>query len=379
MKKAAFAALAAALALLLTGCGGGTLLPYAREMADMAMLRAMGLDAGEGRVELTVSTGRRSGGFDGERKDALVLSAGGKSIASACLAVQGLGDSYVFYGYVDQLLLGEELARQDITRALDYLLQSPELDLGVQLWTVRGSTARQALQNAGDGGAARRLSQLQTDGELGAAGISRTAGEVLTALADGGSTYLPVLDLVSAEEGDGGEGAEMVLRSGGYGVVRQGRLVCFLTGDAALGLELLEGHGAGRIADVELPGGVRASLRVDGTNLKCKAVFQGEELTGLEVLCTVEARVLQSGQVLKEDELEQLRRELERLEGERVVRALELSQYWDADFANLRRRAGLSDPAHWAAIRAQWEELFRSLDIRVEVRCGVERPAGTAG
>lgn len=107
-------ALALAGMLLLSGCSA-TLLPYAREMGDMALLRTMGVDAGEGdyQVEVTVSTGKRAYGLQGESQPSLVLSAQRESLSAACLAMQGLSDSYVFYGYVDQLLLGEGLIQAE--------------------------------------------------------------------------------------------------------------------------------------------------------------------------------------------------------------------------------------------------------------------------
>ena len=123
-------ALALAGMLLLSGCSA-TLLPYAREMGDMALLRTMGVDAGEGdyQVEVTVSTGKRAYGLQGESQPSLVLSAQRESLSAACLAMQGLSDSYVFYGYVDQLLLGEELSKRGVWPVLDYFAQDVELGL----------------------------------------------------------------------------------------------------------------------------------------------------------------------------------------------------------------------------------------------------------
>ena len=93
---------------LASGCGKAAL-PYAREMGDMALLRTMGVDAGEaaGQVRVTVSTGARAAGLQGEGQPTLILSALGDSLSGACRSLQGLSDSYVFFGYVDQLLLGE--------------------------------------------------------------------------------------------------------------------------------------------------------------------------------------------------------------------------------------------------------------------------------
>ena len=126
---------ALALCLLLCGCDG---LPRAREMGDMALLRTMGVDGDGQSVSLSVSTGPRAKGLQAEGQPALVLSAKGDSLSSACLSLQGQSDSYVFFGHVDQLLVGEELARQGLTELLDYLERDVELRLSSRLWLIRG-------------------------------------------------------------------------------------------------------------------------------------------------------------------------------------------------------------------------------------------------
>lgn len=356
---------------MLTGCSGRGWLPYAREMGDTALLRTMGLDGDGERVELTVSTGSRSGG-----QEALVLSAFGDSIPAAALAVQSLGDSYVYYGHVDQLLLGEEVAVRGMDRVVDYLAREAELGLGVQLWVVRGGTAGQAIRTAGSRGVPGRLAQLNTDSELGAANISRSAAELMTVLARGGSTYLPALELLSAREGDGGEGGEQTLVPNGYAILRQGKLVCWVDDETARGIELMEERAFGQVADLTLPDGTEVSLTVDEVHTGCRPVFRREELTGLDVTCTLSARVAQTGRRLNESDLQQLQQHLERMEGERMVQALELGQYWDADYLGLGRRAQMAHPDRKNAVQEQWEGAFRSLDIRVEVHGTVERSFG---
>lgn len=356
---------------LLTGCGDRALLPYAREMGDTALLRTVGLDTWEDGVRFTVSTGSRSG-----EQEALVLSASGPSIPAAALAVQSLGDSYVYYGHVDQLLVGEAQAVRGLTDLVDYLAREPQLGPGVQLWAVRGASAGQAIQTAGSRGVPQRLEQLRTDGELGAANLSRTAAQLMTVLARNDSTYLPALELLSAREGDGGEGGEQTLVPNGYAILRRGKLVCWTDPEVSRGLELMEGQVFGQVADLTLEDGTGVSLTLERARTGVRPVFRGEELTGLEVTCTLTARVAQAGRRLKGSELEQLRKRLEQMQGERIVRALELGQYWDADYLGLERRAQLARPDRKAAIQEQWEQAFRTLDIRVEVTAALERSSG---
>jgi len=233
-----------------------------------------------------------------------------------------------------------------------------------------------AIRTAGSQGVSERLAQLNTDSELGAANISRSAAELMTVLARGGSTYLPALELLNAREGDGGQSGEQTLVPNGYAILRQGKLVCWVDDETARGIELMEEQVFGQVADLTLSDGTRVSLTVDKVRTGCRPVFRDEELTGLDVMCTLSARVAQTGRRLNETDLEQLQQHLERMEGERMVQALELGQYWDADYLGLERRAQMARPDRKSAVQEQWEEAFRSLNIRVEVHGTVERSLG---
>ena len=60
-------ALAAGCCLLLSGCGGLDLLPYARELEGMALMRTLGVDAAAEGVAVTASTDAGEDG--GERAE----------------------------------------------------------------------------------------------------------------------------------------------------------------------------------------------------------------------------------------------------------------------------------------------------------------------
>ena len=201
--------LAAVTALLLAGCSG---LPAAREMGDMALLRTLGVDPSPAGVAVTGSTGPRAKGLQGDGEPALTLAADGASLSGACLAMQGQSDSFVFFGYVDQLLLGEKLAEEGVRSVLDYFSRDAELGLGAQLWLVRSGSAREALSAGGEKGLDSRLETLQNDSEMGIANLTRTAGEVYTDLLELGSAYVPAL----SPAGEGGA----VLTERGYGVLK---------------------------------------------------------------------------------------------------------------------------------------------------------------
>jgi len=335
---------------LLTGCDH---LPYPREMGDMAPLRTMGVDKAGEKVSLTLSTGPRAQGLQGERQPALTLSAEGETLSAAALSLQSQSDSFVFFGYVDQLLLGEELAGEDVRPVLDWFARDLELGLGAQLWVVQGREAASAVKAGGDEGTDSRLETLEHDGEMGVAAIPRRAGEVYTDLLELGAAYVPALIP--------GGGEESTLLEGGYAILKDGALVGYLKGEGARGLELLAGEAAAHILAVELPQG-RVTVRVTSSAFRSRFGENGLELSG-----RVSARLVEHRRLLTPEEREQLREEVALREGARIRTALTQLQVWGADCLGLGARAGLTDPAKWSALRGDWPREFARQEPTVEL------------
>lgn len=339
--------------LVMSGCGS---LPVPREMGDMALLRTMGVDSQEGELLVTVSTGPRARGLQGEQQPALMLSAQGRTLSAAVLSLQGLSDSYVFFGYIDQLLLGEELARQGVEPVLDYFARDVELGLGAQLWLVRETTAGEAVRSGGDEGVEGRLSTFQTDGEMGISAITRTAGEVLSDLMERRTAYVPALMCTQ-------EGEAVSLRESGYAVLKDGALAGFLDGEAAKGLELLAGREGGDVLEVELSGETVA-VRLGRTKTSCRWSDAGDTI---QVTCRIQARLAEYCQPLSREELELADRQLEEQERTRIQAALKQMQAWGTDCTGLGARAALASPGQWGPQLDAGQFSEQAIEVEVQV------------
>lgn len=358
MKKQLAAPLA--VCLLLTGCSH---LPVAREMEDMALLRTVGIDRAPGGVAVTGSTGPRARGLQGEGEPALKLSAERESLSAACLAMRGQSDSYVFFGYVNQLLIGEDLAKEGVQPVLDYFVRDAELGLGAQLWLVRGASAREAVSAGGGAGVDSRLETLQHDSKMGLASHTRTAGELYTDLLELGSAFVPAL----TPESDGAA----VLTEQGYGVLRGDRLAGFLDGEAAKGLELLAGGPSADIVEAELAG-QRVSVKITSARTGSRLEFQGNTPSALRLTCKIEARLAGYGGRLTEEELDQLQRQIEARERSKIEAALARLRELHSDCAGLGAKAAMVCPARWQNIQADWSGWFSRLPTDIKVQINLE-------
>lgn len=317
--------------LLLTGCRRyAGILPYAREIEDMELMRTLGVDrAGAEQVAVTAS-----GGSSQEETEVVFGRAG--SISSAVLALQGEGASYLYFGHVTQLLLGEELARQGVLPPLDYVLRDVEMRLETALYLVREGTAAEAITAAAaDGSATDRLEALADDAGLTAGSMPRTVKDVLADLDRQGASFAPA---VLADRG---------LTAAGYGVLKDGALVGWAEGEAALGVNLIFGRVDADVVEVTAPDGSRAALRVVGAAASVRPVWEGDTLAGLQVHCEVEANLAEGTAMPDESVLTALEEALARTEAQRMAQALELSRTLDADYLGLR---------HSAASRAPWHK-----------------------
>ena len=301
------------LLLCLTGCGRG--LPQPREMGEIALMRTMAVDAGEnGGIRVTVSSGEEEG---------QTCSAQRATVAGACQAVRAQGENAVFLGHVERLLLGEGLcAAGGVIPTLQYFSRDEELGLGAQVWLVRGEAQQEAAF-------------------AGTSGLKRTAGEVLGDLVEDGCTFVPVV-------------------GGGYGVLSAGGLQGVLTGEEALGLELLQGHALEELVELE-----NGAVEVDSATLTCIPVAQGARIVGLELDLRLTTH-LEEAQSVELDPY--YYKEAVAAQAEQWVKAaVERAQREGLDFPGLCRRAGASRPELWKEIRSQREAQFS--DWTISVRC----------
>jgi hypothetical protein len=332
-------------ALLLSGCAA---LPVPQEMGEMALLRTMGVDAAEEGWSVAVSTGAQA---DEEVVEALALSVHSASLSGAALAIQGASDRTVSFGHLDQLLVGEELARRGVVPVLDYFVQNVELGLGTNLWVVRGSEACAAVDQGGQDGVERRLTTLQTERVR-----ARTVGEGYADLLELGATYLPALVL---EEGQG-----ETLREGGYAVLKGETLAGFLTEEQAQGLELLAGGALADVLEVELDGR-QVAVRVTASQVRSR--FRSAE-GGLSLHCQVTVRLAEHHGALSQNEREQVQAEIEARERERILSALTQLRAWEADCLGLGAKAALTAPGIWSGVQSDWLRVFGALEPEVAVQ-----------
>lgn len=376
MSRAQWLLLAAAACAALAGSAPLDALPYAYEIEDTVLLRTLGVDVGTQSLDgvgVTASSGERPAVGDSPGQAGVVLSAQADTVSAARTMMQSYGKDELFFGDVEQVVVGEGLAQRGLDDLLALMARDPELRLEARLWVVRGGSASDVLFGGKEsGGVDDRLDAMESNADQGAATLPRTAREALVDLARSGTTFLPALAQGPSRPGDGAEG-DTTVSTAGYALFRDGALCGWAAGEEAHGIHLLLGRADGGLLECAAPDGARVALLLTGVRTGYTPIFRGGALAGLEVKCKVEARLaeVRGGDALSREELAWLEAETARLCRTRMETALSHSRALEADYLNLRQRAALSAPWRKDELEQDWEEDFPGLTFTVNVQVKV--------
>ncbi len=330
--------------LFLSSCS--SYLPQAQEMGNMALLRSFGIDRGE-TWKVTVSTGQQRKGSTQE--EPIILSGEALTLQGACREIANYTEDYVFFAYVDQLILGEELAKTGIYSAVNYFATDDQLSLGAGLWITLGE-AETLISSATEEGTGEHLQTLTEESNLGIAGITRKVGEVLADLHSQGASYVPIL--VPTEKD--------VLTEGGYGIIVEDKLVTIFQGEMACGLSLLESHP--QLVELTLPEGTYAVEIKEISRKICPLWSQSGELSSVEVFLDIQGKVVEEPLTPREDIGSHLEKYLANIAQSTLVSLQEEK----ADVLNFQGAIAFSSPIKFSQL--EWDGLFSQLETKTTVK-----------
>lgn len=414
MKKIIASLLIITAIMPMSGCTkGGALFGSYRDIAQMQIIETVGVDSEDGGITVTMSS--RGGG-----DKAVIVSRTGASITEAMDDAQEYsGKEYLFYEHASNIVIGQDTAESGLAGILDYIERSPSMLLGVELYVVKGDTAKALLTepSVGDGGVSETLNTLKLLVEQKGRSAALSCGETAGNLASSGSSLICAVELVPADDvvedgkpsaGKGGKSDEAgeesgesessgettgmaeegggdppgenssqgaVVVSAGYGVIKDARLVCFIEGDTARGVNVLLGKLGGGAITLDTPSYGTAALSPGKCEMKYEPLWDKDGgLSGIAVNIKLQAGLVSSGNTADAIDgayLSALEDELGRTVTGWVSEALELSVREGADFLSLGAMARRDDPVKFSQI--DWPSTFENMKFEISTESVIER------
>ncbi|MCD7760168.1 MAG: hypothetical protein LUH16_00090, partial [Clostridiales bacterium] len=368
--------------LLLSG-SSSDLLPWARDISQVKLVRTMALDVGdEDLIQVTLSGGLQRQDQEGSDPMPLLLSRQGLTVFGSVQALQTESDGYVEMGHLSDCVIGEALSGEGIEGLADFLERDFSMRLGTRLFLLTGDTGENALRMTSSKTTALtdRLEAISQNRTYGGKDWPFTVRAYLAETEDNGVALLPVLELADNPDYDPegqGEQPEKEIHLTGLAYLTDQKLTGVLTGEESRGASLLSGWDQLDRFQVELPNGTVAGIRLVLSQCRWEPEFdetgrltavtarvevQGElnELTGwADLTDTAVLDALEEGFLGQVEALAQS--------------ALDRSQADGADFLHIRRQLVFQCPTHSARLLERWEEWFPTVTLRAEAEGKVER------
>ena len=255
-----------ALALLLSGCGGGRGI-YAnyRAIEELQTVQTLGLDQDEqGR---TVALAGMS--TSGEEPSAILRRSGD----SLLLAIRSLEDytdrGQLFFAHTRYVLLGRARAEAGLGPLLDYTEREPLTRMGASLFVLKNGTVEDLLAEVGDGNKiSDMLESVRRNTELWAGSHVTDLRGTAVALSEYGAALVCALTVSPTEDSVLSEGPAKIPVPDGYGIIKGDTLVGFLPAEQGESLGFLLGYPGVVNRRVPVEGGGSVTLALHGAGVE---------------------------------------------------------------------------------------------------------------
>ncbi len=377
MKKIFALAALAALSLTLTGCSGANIYTDYHELEELELIRTIGVDLKEDKVLTTICSGV---GLSGSPPQ--IYSGEEKALATALnmLQKEPVGKK-MFYSHVEHIIVGEEAAKEGISRYLDYVERSPEMRLDTNMFIAKGSMAKDVMTKVVTDkiAAADILYYMREDVDKLGLGKVYSCGNISSSLAKNGSALVMAIEL--AENMDLSEkSAEKMIKPAGYAVIKDGKLLTFLDTEQSHGVSIITNGMHFDDIEVTLEDGTRVTIGVEGTRAGFTPHFEDGELKSVDFEVEVEATITEVDAMIN-IEKESVRRAVAdtvtEVEKARIESAISASQEMGVDFMDIGSAVELRAPVKFKKMPRSWESIFPYININVKIGTDVLRTYDT--
>lgn len=357
----------------LTGCS--SIYSNYRELEQIKVIQTMGLDYIPGGVQLTLSSASGGSG-DG---NALCLSGTGSTIADAMEQIRNYScEDDLFFSHINQIVIGEDAARQGIERYLNFICRSPEIRIDIPIYVVKGISAKDTMGKVGSGtrGVSEILQAVETnENEHNNSRIISTA-QLINNLEKYGGALICALEYSEAAENandrkENSDDPDMTAALSGYAVVKGSELCAYIDSENAVAVDLLLNRlGIKDIVTADKKGRP-VTLETTGGKSRIVPVWDADgELKGIDIFAQVSATIMEmeeDSSMSKEETADYMISRLESEISSRIGNVLNLSRKLQTDFLGLAGNIELDSPQKFRAMKTGFSDRLPALELRVSV------------
>ncbi len=349
-----------------------------REINDLALVLATGIDRkGEETFELSVqlaipqalATGQQGtaggqGGGSGA-KATTVETADGETIYDAMSRLQEKVPRRIFWGHNRIIVIGEEMAQEEISRHLDFFIRHPQPRLRTYLFISKGKASDvlnvfPALENS-SAEAAQELTNMRF-------GLQVTIKEYLQMINGSGAAALPWLEIPPPEP-EKGEKTSKTLWLNGSAIIKKDKMIGRIDDRVTRGLLWLRNEI--ELASITVPSEIGQGL-ITCQLLKSRTELVPEIKNGqwaMTVKVDTYDDIVENRSNLNVGDpsvAKVVEKEIEKQIANRIQQALnQIQKEMQADAFGFAEAFHRKYPTEWEKAKERWDEIFPEIDVKI--------------
>lgn len=367
---------------------GGNLIPSRVEITDLGIIQVIGVDSGVNNgVNLSVVAEGQSGDSDEVSKKGkeTIITTSGKSYNDCARGMENYSDKYFIGGHIENIIIGEEMSKQNLVRAVDFVSKSSEIRLNSNVFISKGTTATDFLKDgiSEEFSMASRISNINLTDEIMTKEKNTEISDVVNILlSDEKCGVIQAVELVQngAESGreytltTSKEDNPKYIQYAGYALIKDAKLIDFLDIDTSDGYDLIKNKTPKKNIYLEKEGEI-IGINFNANKTKVNFNFEGDKLKEIVVKTTTENKVMQSsnGENVFENELPDMREMVQDEVKSRIEKAINVSKYYNVDYLGFGKMLKVKHPYKWNKIKDNWENIFYEVPIRIETKAKIDR------
>ena len=351
----------------LSGCTQGRFTDQ-RDIERLLPVQTMGFDRKDSGVSVTLATDSNL-----QNTSPLVLTGLASGIEPALTRLQDYTPKDDLYlDHVQYIIIGESMAKDDITPVLDWVERSPFMRMDTLVFLAKDSAEDTILSASGEmTDINQRLQSLEQEAGARSQHIY-TLLDIASGLADRNSALCLAVEPVSSDGTVYSSQASTpgkALLPAGYGVLKDGKLIAYLSQGETVGAMLFKQPPTG--TEVEIEG---TTLKLLQGNASVSGQWSGEgTLVGLSVTSHITASILEHDPSENLD-LDALNQAFADTAEQWLYDVVKHSQSLSCDFLALEDMILSEKPKNGAAHDSMfWSDVFPSLPVTVQVKTEIQR------
>lgn len=384
--------------LCLSGCKVSSYFPSKAEIENLEFIRILGIDKSpqnpeEIRVTMLYMAresqpgGKAGGNSDGDQKGEAskirTVVWEGRTVSEAIKGAQMISERQIFLGHVFAVIIGDEAAREGITKYIDFISRGMELRLNNNVYIAKGSTAEDLIVKSSQSGKSLpdTIEHFQKNYEATSASGSLKLIELMGKLdGENNGIFIPALKIV-AQESDSAQGGEkgrenIVIELDGYGIIKGHMLIGYVDKQLSSAINILNNKYVSGDIIVSDPYGYAVTLEVIEMHTKKEYKFNGDDIESVMLNIIVNSNVGEqhsNKNIYDKASLEYLFEQQADAVKDSVYSIVEYAQKHNVDVLGFGKSLFQKHPVKWERIKDDWDSIFPNLKVDIDVKSRILR------